>query len=114
MRDVIKQYFPIPNIDVPQNEPKMVLPPVKLRPRTTLFSKWARLSLGSAVHQSNTTLLFENFTQDTGFLLYETQLNNSIYNPCTLTIPILHDRCIIYLNNVSEILTIYGAILEKK
>lgn len=107
VRDVNRQYFPLPDIDVPENEPKMVLPPVELRPRTTLFSKRARFMLGSDVRQSNRPLLFENFTQDAGFLLYETKLNDSIGNPSTIKIPILHDRAIIYLNNVGEILILW-------
>lgn len=103
IRNVIKQHFPMPNIDIPTNEPKMVLPPVKLRPMTTLFSPWSRFMLGSDVRQSNKTLLFETFIQDAGFLLYETLLDDSIGSSSSLTITGLHDRAIVYLNNVGGI-----------
>lgn len=101
VRDVIKKYMPMPNINVPQNESKMALPPVKLRPRTTLFSPLSRYLLGSAVHQSNKPLVFENFIQDNGFLLYETQLGGLVMNSSLLNVTGLHDRAIIYVNNVS-------------
>lgn len=104
VRNVIKQYFPMPNIDVPENEPRMTLPSIKLRPRTTLFSSLARHKLGSAVRHSKKPLLFENFIQDAGFLLYETQLNGCLCNSSALKIPISHDRAIVYLNNVSLML----------
>lgn len=101
VRNVIKQYMPMPDIDLPRNESKMVLPPVKLRPKTALFSPLARLSLGSHVHQSKKPLLFENFTQNAGFLLYETKLNDLLGCPSLLSVTELRDRAIVYLNNVS-------------
>lgn len=103
IRNVIKQYLPMPDIDLPENEPKMVLPSVELRPKTTLFSPWSRFLLGSDVRQSKKPLLFENFTQDAGFLLYETRLDGSIDSSSSLTITALNDRAIVYLNNVGEI-----------
>lgn len=108
IRNVIEKYFPLPNIDIPKNEPKMVLSPVELRRKTTLFSPWARFLLGTGVQQSNKLLLFEDVKQDAGFLLYEIQLNETIVNPSSLTITGLHDRAIVYLNNVGEFCRIFS------
>lgn len=102
IRNVIEKYLPIPNIGIPRNESKMVLPPIQLRPRTTLFSFRSRHFLGSDVRQSSRPLLFENFIQDAGFLLYETQLDGLHVNPSMLYVTGLHDRAIVYLNNVSQ------------
>lgn len=103
VRNVIKKHMPIPSIAVPRNESKMALPPVKLRPRTSLFSPWSRHLLGSDARQSKKPLVFENFTQDAGFLLYETQLDGLTVNSSVLNVTGLHDRAIVYLNYVSEI-----------
>lgn len=100
IRKVVQAYFPFSKYGPPQNESKMILPPLDLQSKTTLFSPRARHLLGSAPRPANTTLYFENFKQDAGYLLYESQLDDSINNP-TVNIPGLRDRAIIYLNNVS-------------
>lgn len=100
IKKVVNAYFPSADYDPPQNESKMVPPAIDLKPRTTLFSSWARFLLGSSARYANQTLFFENFNQDAGFLLYESQLDDSINNP-EIKIPGLRDRALIYLNNVS-------------
>lgn len=78
-------------------------PPIQLRPRTTLFSPWTRFILGSEPLTSKKPQTFEEINQDTGFVLYETMLPESMKNQSTLQIPKLYDLSKIYINNVSEI-----------
>lgn len=100
IKNVVKAYFSLPDFDPPQNESKMILPAIEMQPKTTLFSAWARFLLGSQARHTNESLYFENFTQDVGYLLYESQLDDSINNP-ELKLAGLNDRATIYLNNVS-------------
>lgn len=101
LRDVIKDFLPLPNISVPINEPKLQLPPVQLRPKTTLLSPIARSSLGSKMVTSQSPLTFERLKQFSGFVLYETLLPDTMTDPSNLRIPALHDRAIVSVDNVS-------------
>ena len=103
IRDVIKDFLPLPNITVPEVAAKMEPPPIQLRPRTTLFSARARHILGSQPIKSKKPLTFEEMYQDAGFVLYETMLPDSVKNPSTLKIHKLHDRSQIYINNVRRL-----------
>lgn len=101
-RDVIKDYLPMPNLNVPQATPKMKLPSIKMQAKTTLFSTWSRFVLGSELKTSNKTLTFEDLNQNNGFVLYETRLPDSLPNPSSLQITKMHDEAYIYVNNVSD------------
>lgn len=104
LRDVIKEFLPLPNVTVPVNEPKLQLPPVRLRPKTTLLSPIARSTLGSKMIMSQNPLKFEELSppQFSGFVLYETLLpTDNMADPSNLRIPALHDRAIISVDNVS-------------
>lgn len=101
IRDVIKDFLPLPNVTVPVNEPKLKLPPVQLRPKTTLLSPTARNILGKPMIMSPTPLKFEELNQFAGFVLYETLLPDHMPDPSNLRIPALHDRAIVSVDNVS-------------
>lgn len=101
LRDVIKDFLPLPNITVPVNQPKMQLPSVQLRPKTTLLSPIARTTLGSKMITSQYPLKFEELNQFSGFLLYETMLPDNMDDPSKLRIPALHDRAIVSVDNAS-------------
>lgn len=103
IRDVIKDFLPLPNITVPVNEPKMQLPPIQLRPKTTLLSPTARTTLGSKMIRSQNPLKFEELNQFSGFVLYETMLPDQMTDPSNLRIPVLHDRAIVSVDNVSRV-----------
>lgn len=102
IRDVIKDFFPMPNISVPEAAPKMELPSIQLSPKTTLFSAWSRLVLGNEIRTSKKPLSFEEMDQGCGFVLYETMLPDSMKSPGSLQISKLYDRATIYVNDVSE------------
>lgn len=101
LRDVIKDFLPLPNITVPVNQPKLQLPPVQLRPRTKLLSPIARSTLGSKMITSQNPLKFEELNQFSGFVLYETLLPDNMADPSNLRIPALHDRAIVSVDEVS-------------
>lgn len=100
LRDVIKDFLPLPNVTVPDKAPKMVLPPIQLRPKTTLLSQTSRNILGGKMVQSQKPLKFEEINQFSGFVLYETMLPDRMLDPSVLRIPILHDRAIVCVDNV--------------
>lgn len=113
IRDVIKDFFPMPNIPVPDVAPKMELPSIKLSAKTTLFSSCSRSILGSPVKKSINPLTFEQINQGCGFVLYETMLPNSVKNSGSLKISILNDRATIYMNNVSKFWIFFSLGLMK-
>lgn len=102
LRDVIKDFLPLPNISVPLKSPRMKIPSIELHPKTTLLSESARKFLGSKTVASTKPLRFEELNQFSGFVLYETNLPQLKRDPSVLAIPTLHDRAIVYIDNVSK------------
>lgn len=98
VRDVLKDFFPLPNISLPEKAPKMQPPPIQLRPKTTLFSSLSRQFLGNQPLTSEQPRTFEQINQGGGFVLYETMFTD----PTSLIIPKPYDRAYIYVNGVSE------------
>lgn len=101
LRNVIKDYLPLPNIPVPAVSTKMQLPTVELHAKTTLLSAASRQHLGSSPIQSKKPKTFEELKQFSGFVLYETELPKDKRDPSVLTIPDLRDRAIVTVDNVS-------------
>lgn len=101
LRDVIKEYLPLPNVSVPEKSPKMKIPTVEVHARAALLSSPARQILGTNVIQSEKPLTFEKINQYSGFVLYETELPKLNFDPTILTIPELHDRAIVTIDNVN-------------
>lgn len=102
IRDVIKDFLPLPNTTVPtMPAPKMHPPPIKLHVKTTLLSSMARRHLAEELKQSQYPMKFEELDQFSGFLLYEAFLPDSIPDPSVLRIPHLHDRAILCVDTVS-------------
>lgn len=86
LRDVIKDFLPLPNITVPVKAPKMELPPIQLRPKTTLLSQTSRKILGSKMVTSPKPLKFEEINQFSGFVLYEALLPDHMLDPSVLKV----------------------------
>lgn len=102
VRDVIKDFLPLPNVTVPMTQaPKMQPAPIKLHPKTTILSSMARRHLGNAVKKSQYPMKFEELDQFSGFVLYEAFLPDSIPDPSILHIPHLHDRAIVCVDDVN-------------
>lgn len=102
IRDAIKAYLPLPNIPVPEREPKMRLDPVQLTPQTILLSDTARQLLASTPIISKVPLTFEAINQYSGFVLYETDLPRFLSrDPSLLVIDNLCDRAHIFVDGVS-------------
>lgn len=102
IRNVIKEFFPLPDIPIPPNPTEMTLPPLKMQPMTTLFSSWSRRILSGKTVNSKIPLTFEQLLQNAGYVLYETVLPKSATIPSVLNITEFNDRAYIYVDNVSE------------
>lgn len=101
IRDVIKDYLPLPNIPVPRKAPKMKIPDIQLRSVARLLSPFGRYELARPPIHSSKPLTFEAIGQDTGFVLYETTLPEMKMDPSALMIPNLRDRAHVLINDVS-------------
>jgi len=99
LRDVIKDFLPLPNISVPEVSQKMQLPTIEMQAMTTLLSTASRQHLGSSPVQSKKPKTFEELKQFSGFVLYETKLAKFNKDPSVLTIPDLRDRAIITVDD---------------
>lgn len=103
IRNVIKEFFPLPNVSIPPKPRKMQLPPVKMQPITSLFSSLSRRILGGKAITSRKPCTFEQLHQNVGYVLYEKTLPKSATTLSTLSIPEFRDRAYIYVNNVIEL-----------
>lgn len=102
LRDVIKDFLPLPNISVPLKSPKMQIPAIQLQAKASLLSSTSRQFLGNKMITSAKPLTFEELNQFSGFVLYETELPELKKDPSVLTIPTLHDRAIVSIDDVSK------------
>lgn len=102
IRDLIKDYLPLPNITVPARAPKLKLPPLKMVSKTTLLSPIARQKLARTQIKSDSPFVtFEEIDQFSGFVLYETVLPKLKHDPSILEVPKIHDRAIVMIDDVS-------------
>lgn len=112
IRNIISEFYPLPNTTIPPNPLKMTLPPIQLQPITTLFSSVSRRILSGKTVTSKKPLTFEQLPQNVGFVLYETALPKGFFTPFILSIPNLFGRAYVYVDNVSEFeLTIKSTML---
>lgn len=102
IRDAIKDYLPLPNISVPARTPKMSLPPLKLIPKVTLLSPIARQKLGRPPVNRQFPVNFEEIDQYSGFVLYETTLPRSKFDPSILSVQRVNDRAIVLVDDVCK------------
>lgn len=90
----------LPNVPVPDKTPKMTLNSVKLNPVNSLLSSVGRTNLGTTPRQANKLWTFEELDQNSGFVLYETNLPDFTRDPSELTIEGLRDRALIYVDDL--------------
>lgn len=100
LRDVIGEFLPLPNIPVPQKEPKMELGAVTLHPVNILSSNISRRHMGTIPVHSRSPMTFEALNQYSGLMLYEANLPTFSRDPSTLKIDKLRDRAYIYVDKV--------------
>lgn len=100
LRDVIGEYFPLPDIPVPQKEPKMSLGAVRLQAINILSSNISRRHMGTTPVHSRSPMTFEALNQYSGLILYEANLPVFARDPSTLKIDKLRDRAYIYVDKV--------------
>lgn len=114
LRDAIGEYLPLPNITVPEREPKMKLDPIILKPITVILSTFGRkhLTNGKPIISRN-PITFEKLNQYSGFVLYETELPMFNRDPSLLQIEKLRDRGYIYIDRVKNE-KLFICIISKK
>lgn len=101
LRDVIHQFLPpTDNTTEPEKTKRVKLPSVELKLKSTILSEKSRQMLATTAIESMKPKTFEELDQYSGFVLYETQLPKTSFDPSVLTIPVLHDRAHILVNNV--------------
>lgn len=101
LRDTLQEFITLPNITIPKHAKKLKLPPVRLTAITTLLSSTARDILGEKPITSKKPLTFEVMDQYSGFVLYEIDLPKLENDPDKLVVHGLHDRALIYVDDVS-------------
>lgn len=101
LREVIGEYLPLPNIPVPQREPKMSLGTIGIHPANILSSNISRRHMGTIPVHSRSPMTFEALNQYSGLVLYETNLPQFNRDPSRLKIDQLRDRAYIYVDKVS-------------
>lgn len=104
IRDVIKNFLPLPDVPVPPRMRKARYPAVQLEARASLLSASVRSALGTTPLQSATPLTFEALDQSYGFVLYETDMPKLRRDPSVLMIPKLRDRAHVLIDRVRRVL----------
>jgi beta-galactosidase len=103
IQDVITKYAGSPKEDFPAPIAKKYYGQVQLTEQTALFDS---LKLLSKPLQSTYPETMEKLGQDYGFILYTTKLSGP-RNQCELIIQDVHDRALVYVNNV------YQGVIER-
>lgn len=98
IRRLIGKYFPLPNVPVPEPEPKVRLGSVTLKPLSVLLDSTSRRHLASFTTRSEKPMTFEALNQNSGFVLYETLLPKTNRDPVLLKLADLRDRAYVYIN----------------
>lgn len=100
LREIIGEFLPLPNIPVPQKEPKMSLGAVRLQAVNILSSNTSRQHMGTAPVHSRSPMTFEALNQYSGLILYEANLPVFVRDPSTLKIDKIRDRAYVYVDKV--------------
>ncbi|XP_058467987.1 beta-galactosidase-like isoform X2 [Malaya genurostris] len=100
IRNVLLEFTENPQLPIPEKLPKMTIPPVQMKYHGSLLSRLARKSLGQYIQYSERTLGFEALNQNSGLILYESNIHNGIHrDPLTLTVNNLRDRAYVHVDN---------------
>lgn len=103
LRDVIREFAPpTGNTTEPEKAKRIKLPSIEIQFKSTVLGQKSRELLGTPPISSVKPKTFEELDQYSGFVLYETQLPKTTFDPSVLTIPVLHDRAIVLVNNVNS------------
>ena len=100
IKEVLKKYVSIPQIDVNSTSPKGDYGEVKMF-KMPIHPDVIRSTSNSRV-QTNFPLTFEAFGQDSGLVLYETTVKFLTPDPTKLEILGIHDRGYIFINGIRQ------------
>lgn len=99
VKDVLEKHFKLPSGVVPAAKPKMSLRPVRLDAVGDLLSAEGCRYLGSAPQRHASPITFEKLGQNSGFVLYETELpSKAKVDPTLLTVNELRDRALVFID----------------
>lgn len=100
IRDVIKDFLPLPNVPVPPRQVKTKYAEIELQPIGSLLSQRAKNTIARGPVRSQRPLRFEEMGQSYGFVLYEVDLPKLKKDPNLLTVNDLRDRAQVIVDNV--------------
>ena len=93
------QYVALPNISVPEIQPKGNYGAVKLQAVCSVFDcPWINEKL---VWRSDEPKTFEFLNKAFGYVLYKTTIPNNMSDPAVLRVSSLRDRATVYVDEVS-------------
>ncbi|XP_062536479.1 beta-galactosidase-like [Armigeres subalbatus] len=99
IRQVISEFFPMPNGPLPTPMRKMSLPSVVLRPIANLLDKQFLRAIASPEVRNVTPMTFEALNQYSGLVLYEALLPNDLKtDPMKLTVEKVHDLGYVFVD----------------
>ncbi|XP_046752633.1 beta-galactosidase-like isoform X2 [Diprion similis] len=100
IKKVLEKYLPIPNITLPLQSSKGYYGPVVLEQGLPLFDPYARAVLGFLKANRTAPPTFESFDERLALVLYETYLPKNRTDPGVLRVSFIHDRALVYEDNV--------------
>lgn len=102
IRNSIAKFLPLPDIPVPPKTRKIKLTNIQLKPIALLLQNDSRKYLGKPPVESKEPLSFEFLNQNSGFLLYQTDLPEFNRDPVILSIDRLRDRAYIFIDGIFQ------------
>ena len=96
VKEVIKKYFPVPDIQVNATTEKGHYGPVNLQPVASLLHEAHLFTEFKA--SSLYPLSFEQMGQAAGFVIYEKTIENNYSDPAKLEVPGIHDRGYVFVD----------------
>lgn len=96
LRNVIKNFLPLPELSVPLKTPKMIVEPITLQPVGKLLDENTLKHLSVKTVESKRS--FEELDQFSGLVLYETVLPKIKIDPTLLTVKSLRDRAFAFVD----------------
>ncbi|OWA53392.1 Beta-galactosidase [Hypsibius exemplaris] len=99
IRDFLGRYFPLPPGPVPQPSKKGAYGSVQLRFAGSVYDNLKSLCPGGPIY-STLPMTFEILKHGHGFVLYRSYISQTFRDPTVLSIPGLHDRAIVLIDQV--------------
>ncbi|XP_055523433.1 beta-galactosidase-like isoform X1 [Wyeomyia smithii] len=101
IREVISEFFPIPDVPVPTPACKVSIPEVTLIPIDSILNRHVLHVVASPKITNTTPLSFEAINQYSGLVLYEASIPANLKtDPMKLTVEKLHDKGYVFVDSL--------------